>query len=92
MPGEEERKRGRKRMSKIEIFMFGFSTLLRVSATFRVDLALEWLWDIVCKLFNLLCFVFWKLPPIPCVQVAILKLPHSQLRIITIVLDYEQIE
>ena len=44
MPAEEERKkerRGRKKMNKIEIFMFGFLALVKDSRTFGVDLALE---------------------------------------------------
>ena len=35
---EEER---RKKMNKIEIFMFVFSTLLNVSGVFRIVLAIE---------------------------------------------------
>ena len=38
---KEERRRRRKKMNKIESFVFGFSTVLKVSRTNRVDLALE---------------------------------------------------
>ena len=40
MPGKEHR-RTRKKMNKIETFVLVFSTLLKVSGTYRVDLALE---------------------------------------------------
>ena len=36
-------------------------TLLKVSGTYRVDLAIEQ--QIVCKLFELLCFIFWEFVP-----------------------------
>ena len=38
---KKEEKRRRKKLNKIEIFMFGFSTLLKVIRVFRVDLAIE---------------------------------------------------
>ena len=37
--GEEERKK--EKMNKIEIFVFGFSQLIKVNRINRVDLALE---------------------------------------------------
>ena len=40
LDGEEEEQRRRK-MNKSEIFMFGFSTLLKVSGVYRVDLTIE---------------------------------------------------
>ena len=40
MPGEQERKK-KKKMNKIEIFVFGFSTLLKVSRTYIMDLEIE---------------------------------------------------
>ena len=63
---EEERKEGRKKkMNKLKIFRFGFLTLLKVSGTFGVDLALEKQREVVCKLFEVLCFVFLGAAPIP---------------------------
>ena len=38
---EESRRRRRRKMNKIEIFKFGFLTLLKVSGVFRVYLAIE---------------------------------------------------
>ena len=58
----------RKKMNKIETFMFGFSTLL---VKF-----MEQQKDVVCKLFALLCFVSLGAAPIPYVQAAILNLPY----------------
>ena len=40
---KKEKRKERKKMDKIEIFMFGFSTLLKVSGTYRIDLALEYM-------------------------------------------------
>ena len=54
----------RKKMNKIEVFVFGFLTLLKVSETYQADLAIEWLRDAVCKLFALFCFVFLGASPI----------------------------
>ena len=50
-----------------------FSALLKVSGTYRVDLAIEWPREVVCRLFALLCFFFLGAAPIPYVQAAILK-------------------
>ena len=60
-------------MNKIDIFVFGFWALLKVSGTYRVDLAIEQLREVVCRHFALLCFVFLGAAPIPYVQVAIIK-------------------
>ena len=38
---EERKKKEKRNVNKIEIFMFGFSNLIKVSGTNRVDLALE---------------------------------------------------
>ena len=46
-------------------FSLVFSTLLKVRGTFRVGLALEYQREVVCKLFELLCFVFLGVAPIP---------------------------
>ena len=78
MPVQGERSRRRRaKINKIESFcVWLFSTLLKVSETFRVDLALELLRDVVCKFFALLCFIFWGAASIPYAQAAILNLPH----------------
>ena len=47
-------------------FCFVFSTLLKVSGAFRVDLALEKLRTVACKLFALVCFVFLGAAPTLC--------------------------
>ena len=89
MPAEEERRakkkkeeeeEGRKKMNKIEIFVFGFSILWKVSGTHTVDLALEKQWEVVCKLFELLYFIFLGAAPIhvPYVLAAILNMPHHK--------------
>ena len=61
----KKEKRRRKKMNKIEIFVFGFSTLLKASGTNRVDLALQQQREVVCKLFELLCFFFLGAATIP---------------------------
>ena len=81
---QKERER---RWTKLKFLCLVFSTLLNDSRTFRVDLALEQLRDVVCKLFALLCFVFLWAAPIPYVQAAILNLPDPQLRSTTVLLD-----
>ena len=63
-------------MNKIDFFAFGFSALLKVSGTCRVDLAIEKPREVVCRRFALLCFVFLGAAPIPYVQAAILNLLH----------------
>ena len=52
---EEEEER---RWTKSNFSSLVFSTLLNVSGVFRVDLAIEWQSDVVCRIFSLLCFVF----------------------------------
>ena len=42
----------------MEFLRLVFSTLIKVSGTNRVDLALEYQREVVCKLFELLCFIF----------------------------------
>ena len=77
------KKKERKKMAcKSKNFMFGFLDLVKVSGTYRVDLALEQRRDLVCKLFSLLCFVFFlgTAPihvPYMYVQATILKLSIS---------------
>ena len=65
----EEEEEERKKMNKIGAlqvwFFWVFSTLLKVRGTFRVGLALEYQREVVCKLFELLCFVFLGVAPIP---------------------------
>ena len=56
--------------------MLNFLTLLNVTGTFGIDLALEKLSKVICKLFELPCFIFLGAPLIPYVQAAILNLPH----------------
>ena len=53
-----------------------FSALLKVSGTYRVDLAIEWPREVVYRHFAFLCFVFLGAAPIPYVQAAILNLLH----------------
>ena len=77
MPAEEEtRRKNKEEDEKIEISRLAFSTLLKLSETFRIDLTLEKQRDIGCKLVALLCFVFQETALIPYVQAAILTLPH----------------
>ena len=38
---KERKKTERKKTDRIEVFFFGFFTLLKVSGTYRVDLAIE---------------------------------------------------
>ena len=64
-------------MNKIEIFIFGFSTLLKVSRTYTMDIAIEQQRDVVCELFSVLWFIFLGAAPIPYVQEAILNQPHT---------------
>ena len=45
-----------------------FSTFLKVSGTFGVDLELEWQREVVCKLFEPLCFAFLGAGPISYVK------------------------
>ena len=82
------RRKKERKMNKIEMFMFcmAFSNLLKVSGVFRVDLAIEYQRDVVCRLFSSLCFVFLRAAPIPYAQAAILNLPH---RSTIILLDME---
>ena len=60
---KEERKKEERRLTKSKFWSLVFSTLLKVSSTFRVDLALEYQRDVACKLFALLCwFLFGNCP------------------------------
>ena len=43
--------------------------------------------DVVCKLLAFLCFVFYGVARIPCVQEAILNWPQTYIRSITVILD-----
>ena len=61
---KQERKR-RKKMNKIEIFKFGIFKLVKGSGTSGVDIALEYQREIVCKAFELLCFIFLGVVPLP---------------------------
>ena len=70
------KKKEKEKMNKIETFMFGFLDLVKGCRTYKVNLALEQLWDVVHKVFALLCFIFLGAAPIPYVQEAILNLPH----------------
>ena len=56
------------RRTKSKFSALVFSTLLKVSETFTVDLALELQREVVCALFGLLYFVFLIAAPIPYVQ------------------------
>ena len=74
---EEERKEEDKRNRNFVCLVF--STLLKISRTYTVGSRVEQQRDAVCKLFELLCFVFLGAAPIPyCmyVQAAILNVPH----------------
>ena len=53
-----------------------FSTLMKVSGTYRVVLAIQKPRDVLCKPFAFVCFFFHGAPPMPYVQAAILNLPH----------------
>ena len=61
------RKKQRKKINKIKIFMFGFFNLIKISVTYiySVDLALEQQKIVVCMLFALLCFIFLGAALIP---------------------------
>ena len=61
---EEERKKERKKINKIEIFKFGFLNLLNVCETFGVDIMLEYQTSSL-KLFELLCFIFLRVISMP---------------------------
>ena len=56
---KKEKKKERNKINKIEIFVF----------------ELQWLRDVVCKIFVLRCFVFLGAAPTLYVQTAILNLP-----------------
>ena len=79
----EGKKKQRKKISKIENFMFDFYILRKVSGTYQVHLAIEKLMNVVCKLFVLLSFLFHG----AAVQVAISNLPHPYLRSTLVLLD-----
>ena len=55
----------KRRRTKSKFSRSAFSTLIKVSGTFGVDLALQQQREVVCKLFELLCFVFLEAAPIP---------------------------
>ena len=54
-------KKKERRWRKSKFLCLVFSTLLKLSGTFGVDLALELLKKEGCKLFALLCFFFWEM-------------------------------
>ena len=60
-------------MNKTEnFFSLVYSTMRKVKGTYmyKVDLAIQWLQDVVCKLFFVfVCFVFCGGTPIPYVYV-----------------------
>ena len=73
---EEERKK----MNKIDFLRLVFSALLKVSETYRVDLAIEQP-RVVCRHFAHLCFVFLGAAPIPYVVLPFfLLLPEFKVR------------
>ena len=51
-------------MNKFEIFTFGFSPLIKVSGTNRVDIALEEQRKVACNFFNSSASFVWELLPI----------------------------
>ena len=69
-----EKKNRNQKKNKIGNSCLVSSTLINVSGTYRVDLAIEEQRDIVCKYLALFCFVFLGAAPIPNVQAAILNL------------------
>lgn len=69
----------RQRWTKLKFSRLVFATLRAVSGTNRVALSLEYLRDVVRKLFAILCFVFLGAALIPYVQAAILNLPCPHL-------------
>ena len=81
MPGEEERrkkekKEKKKKKKKIEIFKFGFSTLLKVDMNFWSRFSVTIAEGSSPEDLELLCFTFSGIAPIPYLQVAILNLLH----------------
>ena len=54
-----------RRLTKSKLSGLVFSTLSNVSGTFGVNIALENRKEVVCKFFNLLCFVSLGAVPIP---------------------------
>ena len=62
---EEGEKRNKKEDQQNQHFHVGFSTLLKVSVTYKVVLAIELQRDVVCTLLFLLCFIFLGAVPIP---------------------------
>ena len=83
---EEEERRG----IKSKFFNFGFLNLVKGYQNFWSRFTLEQQREVVCKLFELLCFVFLGAAPIPYVQAAILTWPILNLRSTTVVLDSTQ--
>ena len=59
MPAKEEQQE--RRWTKLKFLCLVSSTLLRVSGTYRVPLALEQLRDVVCKLLHFSASFFWEL-------------------------------
>ena len=51
--------------AKKERLCLGFLTMLEVSGSYKVDLAIEQQRDVLCKLFELLCFVLLQATPVP---------------------------
>ena len=78
MPAEEQRrkKKKKKKKKKIEIFKFGFSTSVKVNMNFWSRFSIRIAKGSSPEDFELLCFVFLGIAPIPYLQVAILNLLH----------------
>ena len=57
-------------MNKLEIFMFVFSILLKVSGIHEVNLAVQQQRDGVCKFFTFLSFILLGIALLPYVQAA----------------------
>ena len=57
--------------------MFGYSSVLKVSGTYKVNLTFELQMEVVSRLFELLYFTFQGSAPIPYVHAAILNLPQQ---------------
>ena len=76
MPGKGRKKKER-RPTKSKFLCLVISTLLKVSGTNRIDLALEQQREVVRKLLNCSAAFFLGAAPIPYIQVAILNLLDS---------------
>ena len=74
-----KKKEGKKEDEQSWNYCLVFSTLLKVSGSFVVDLLIEYQRDIVYKLLALLCFVFLGAAPIPyqaCQVACIARVTH----------------